>query len=34
MRGSTVLVRIESMMRPPASALLHRFTINATASSL
>ena len=32
--GSTVLVRIESMMRPPDSALLQRLTISLTASSL
>src|SRR5664279_2046660 len=32
--GSTVLVRIESMMRPPDSALLQRLTMSLTASSL
>ena len=34
MRGSTVFVRIASMMRPPDSALLQRFTTSLTASSL
>jgi hypothetical protein len=34
MRGSTVLVRMASMMRPPASALLQRLTISVTASSV